>query len=145
MGEAENRTLRYYCIPPHRWERLQYDLLTRQDGEWEPLPDSALARVQRLYHVRPAKSQFDFFRIQLNDPGILNVVHRENLHADLYPLLLYILTHEMVHMVRLSTILPEEPESREAEENRVQGVAFRILANTPYHRLRPILARFYAE
>ncbi len=145
MGEAEDRTLRYYCIPPHRWERLQYDLLTCQDGDWEPLPESALARVQRLWHVRPARSHVDFFRIQLNDPGILNVVHRENLHADLYPFLLYILTHEMVHLVRLSTILPEEPPSREDEENRVQGVAFRILADAPHQRLRPILARFYGD
>jgi hypothetical protein len=142
MGEAEDRTLRYYCIPPHRWQHLKYDLLTRRDGEWEPLPDSALARVQRLHQIRPRKSHLDFYRIQLNDPSILRAACRENLAADLYPFLVYILTHEMVHLVRLSTILPEEPECREAEESRVRGVACRILAGALDQRMRPILDRF---
>jgi hypothetical protein len=146
MDEAEEHTLSYYCIPPHRWQQLKYDLVTRQDREWEPLPDAALARVQRLHHFRPLRdSAYDFFRIQLNDPGILNAAQRESLEPDLYPFLLYILTHEMVHLVRLSTILPDEREVRlsmEEEENRVQRVAYRILSNTPDQRMGPILTRF---
>jgi hypothetical protein len=146
MEEAEEHTLSYYCIPPHRWQQLKYDLVTRQDREWEPLPDAALARVQRLHHVRPLRdSAYDFFRIQLNDPGILNAVQRESLGPDLYPFLLYILTHEMVHLVRLSTILPDEREVRlemDEEETRVQKVAYRILAKQPDQRIGPILTRF---
>jgi hypothetical protein len=146
MDEAEERTTRYYCIPPYRWHQLKYDLLTRQDCGWEPLPDATLARVQRLHQVRPSRNTAcDFYRIQLNDPGILVAARRENLEPDLYPLLVYILTHEMVHLVRLSTILPEEQAVRlvpEAEENRVERVAYRILSNASDHRLRPILSKF---
>ncbi|MBP1624294.1 MAG: hypothetical protein H6Q07_2314, partial [Acidobacteria bacterium] len=29
MDEAEARTAGYYCIPPFRWERMHYDLLTQ--------------------------------------------------------------------------------------------------------------------
>ena len=145
MEEAEERTTSYYCIPPHRWERLRYDLLTRQDHEWEPLPEGTLARVQRLLHLRPYRSTgYDFYRIQLNDPGILTAARRENLESHLYPFLVYILTHEMVHLVRLSTILLDESDSlrsADAEERRVQGVVYRILASATDLQLEPILSR----
>jgi hypothetical protein len=149
MEEAEEHTLSYYCIPPHRWQNLRYDLVTRQDNEWEPLPEATLARLQRLHHFRPLRdSAYDFFRIQLNDPGILNVAKRESLEPDLYSFLLYILTHEMVHLVRLSTILPDELEVRlatEEEESRVERVAYRILSNRPDLCMGSILNRFYAS
>jgi len=146
MDEAEEHTTRYYCIPPYRWHQLKYDLLTHRDCEWEPLPEATLARTQRLHQVRPSRNTTcDFYRIQLNDPSILIAAHRENLEPDLYPFLVYILTHEMVHLVRLSTILPDEQAIRlapEAEESRVVGVAYRILSNASDQRLRPILSRF---
>lgn len=146
MGEAEEHTTRYYCIPPYRWHQMNYDLVTRQDREWEPVPDGTLARVLRLRQVRPLRNAAsDFYRIQLNDPNILMVARRENLEPDLYPFLVYILTHEMVHLVRLSTILPDEQATclaPEAEESRVEGVAYRILSNARDHRLSPILSKF---
>jgi hypothetical protein len=146
MDEAEDRTLQYYCIPPYRWQQTNYDLLTSQDHEWEPLPDSALARVQQLQPVKPAgRIPGDFYRIQLNDPGILATARREHLEFDLYPFLVYILTHEMVHLVRLSTIHTKPITAlvcSEDEENRVQRIAFRILENSPDRRLLPILLKF---
>jgi len=146
MDEAEERTLRYYCIPPHRWQQLRYDLVTRQDQGWEPLPGTLLARVQRLCHTRTVHtSAFDFYRIQLNDPGILTTAQREKLETDLYPFLMYILTHEMVHLVRLTSILPEREDlhvSTEEEENRVQRVAYHILSEVRDEPLRAILTKF---
>ncbi len=146
MDEAEERTIGYYCIPPYRWHRLQYDLVTQQDHEWEPLPESALARLQLLSRLRPSRETVgDFYRIQLNDPSILNAARRESLELDLYPFLVYILTHEMVHLVRLSTILPEGQEAEvaaEAEESRVHVVSRRILSRMPDTRLAHILSRF---
>ena len=149
MDEAEERTSAYYCIPPYRWQQLRYDLVTRQDYEWEPLPDETLARVQQLHLLRPMQdSIYDFYRIQLNDPGIITAAHRENLGPDFYPFLLYILTHEMVHLVRLSTILSQAEDLRpsmEEEESRVQKVAYRILSKSPDKDMRPILSKFCAH
>jgi len=146
MDEAEERTIHYYRIPPYRWHQLQYDLVTRRDWEWDPLPEAALAQVQHVRHFRPSgKNASEFYRIQLNDPSILIAAHRENLEPDLYPFLVYILTHEMVHLVRLSTILPGEREIRltpEAEESRVQSVAYRILSQDHDPNLEPILMKF---
>jgi hypothetical protein len=143
LDEAEDRTAGYYCIPRFRWEKLRYDLLTQEDHGWEPLPEPMLARVrclQRLHDRRP----FDFYRIELNDRSILAAAERENMLRNLYPFLVYILTHEMVHMVRLSSILEHMPESieplNESEENRVQSISRRILTgSSDFH---PVLERF---
>ncbi len=146
LGEAEEHTSRYYCIPPYRWQQLRFDLLTRQDSEWEPLPELALARVQRLAKLSVlGREPFDFYRIQLNDPSILTAAERENLGDTLYHFLVYILTHEMVHLVRLSTIIGHEQESPvclDSEEMRVQKVSRQILSHKGRQTFEPILDRF---
>ena len=146
LNEAEERTTEYYCIPPFRWERLHYDLLTQQDHGWEPLPAPMLARVRLLQKTGTRKS-FDFYRIELNDQSILTAAERENLlrASELYPFFVYILTHEMVHLVRLSTIINYRSDTAihykdDEEENRVQDIARRILSG--YSNLLPKLDRF---
>ena len=142
LEEAEERTSRYYCIPPFRWQSIPYDLLTLQDPEWRPLPDGMLARTRRM---RRESCGGCFYRIELNDPGILSAAQRENLATEIYPFLLYILTHEMVHLVRLSHILTEGEEAAVcpiSEENRVHQVARRILAPLAHPTLDEILQRF---
>ncbi len=143
LVEAEDRTSGYYCIPPFRWEQLRYDLLTQADHGWEPLPEPVLARVRCLERVN-TKSPFDFYRIELSDKSILAAAERENLLKDLYPFLVYILTHEMVHMVRLSSILERGPETLlphdETEEHRVQRISERILTGSS--DFKPVLDKF---
>lgn len=148
LREAEDKTLRYYCIPPYQWQQLPYDLLTREDRDWQTLPDLVLAEVRWLERVGPPggrRSAYDFFRIQLNDESILRVAAREKMGGNLYPLFVYILTHEMVHLVRLSTILGGEvgpPVSGECEEDRVQRISRQILARSGCPEIAPILQRF---
>ncbi len=142
LDEAEERTTGYYCIPPFRWEQLRFDLLTQADHGWEPIPDTMLARVrclQRLNQSRP----FDFYRIELNDQRILEAAERENLTKNLYPFFVYILTHEMIHMVRLSSILNGSDTilpCNETEEHRVHRISRKILSGSRH--LQPILDRF---
>jgi hypothetical protein len=145
LDEAEKRTAGYYCIPPFRWEQLQYDLLTQADHGWEPLPDPILARVRYLQSVNRSRL-YDFYRIELNDSSILAAAERENLlrDSDLYPFIVYILTHEIVHLVRLSTILCNRAETPtpidESEEHRVQRISRRILTGSL--NFLPVLDRF---
>jgi len=145
LNEAEERTTGYYCIPPFRWEQLNYDLLTREDHGWEPLPDPILARV-RLLERTDIQKPFDFYRIELNDNSILAAAEREDLlhSSELYPFFVYILTHEMVHLVRLSTILNNQADSTipydETEEHRVQDISHQILSG--HSDLLPRLNKF---
>jgi hypothetical protein len=145
--EAEQRASDYYCIPPHGWNNLRYDLVTREDRDWEPLPDeSILARVQHIENVIPVRARkLDFYRIQLNDPTILCAAERESLTPDLYPFLVFIITHEMVHLIRLSSILDDprfRPVSAEEEEARVQRVSRQILLDSGYSKFEPIMQKF---
>lgn len=146
MYEAEDHTARYYCFPPHRWQSLRFDLLTRQDREFEPVHTSVVARLQRLSRPgTPLRQSFDFFRIQLNDPTILDVLRRPDFRAELYPFLVYILTHELVHLVRLSSILGEEKvtrDARDAEETRVERISRQILYSSPHLAVEPIISKF---
>jgi hypothetical protein len=143
MDEAEDRTSGYYCIPPFRWEQMHYDLLTQMDHGWEPLPAPTFARVRCLQRIH-TRQPFDFYRIELNDRSILAAARREDLLRDLYPFLVYILTHEMVHMVRLSSILDNRektlPHSDESEEERVQHISRRILTGSS--NFHPVLEKF---
>lgn len=145
LDEAEERTAGYYCIPPFRWEQLRFDLLTQVDHGWEPLPDPMLARVRCLQRIN-RRSSYDFYRIELNDGSILAAAERENLlgDSDLYPFFVYILTHEMVHLVRLSSILDNGANTfiffDESEEHRVQNISRRIL--TGASNFLPVLNRF---
>jgi hypothetical protein len=120
-------------------------LLTSEDGDWRPLPSWALAQLQRYRWEHPSKNEGrDFYRIQLNDPGILSALRREKIESDLYSFLVYIVTHEMVHLVRLSTIFDGEddiPETCE-EEDRVHRIARQILSGAGHLRLDPIFAKF---
>ena len=142
LDDAEARTSGYYCIPPFRWEQLRYDLLTRADQGWEPFPETMLARVRCLQRVNPTRP-FDFYRIELNDRSILTAAERESFGQDLYPFFVYILTHEMIHLVRLSSILEKGPETfvpcTLTEEQRVQRIARRILTG---HHFKPVLDKF---
>ncbi|PYV04439.1 MAG: hypothetical protein DMG10_08015 [Acidobacteria bacterium] len=150
LHDAEERTTNYYCIPPFRWQKLQFDLLTRGDPGWRPVPEGTLAEILCFHRkgwtqgaVR--ERQHQFFRIQLNDESILQAANRENLQADLYPFLVYILTHEMVHLVRLSTILDREISEkthRESEESRVQKISRQILSGPGHRIFAPVLERF---
>jgi hypothetical protein len=142
LHEAEERTAGYYCIPPFRWERLRYDLLTEADHGWESFPDPVLARVRCLQWIRAGKPM-DFYRIELNDRSILAAAERERLTRNIYPFFVYILTHEMVHMVRLSSILDDSPGAPtpfdESEESRVQGISRKILNGSNF---QPVLEKF---
>jgi hypothetical protein len=144
MNEAEDRTTSYYCIPPHRRDELRYDLLTGRDHEWEPLPETVLARVRHLQRQGVRKPLgYDFYRIELNDASILCAAERENLLPSLYPFLVYILTHEMIHLVRLSTRLMDMQDRftvAESEEHRVQQISTRILGGSS--KFQPILKTF---
>jgi hypothetical protein len=145
LNEAEERIAGYYCIPPFRWEQLRYDLLTQADHGWEPIPETMLARVRCLQRASVRKS-FDFYRIELNDQSILAAAERESWIHDIYPFFVYILTHEMVHMVRLSSILDNSSSATvpfdESEESKVQGISRKILIESSF---RLVLEKFCAR
>jgi hypothetical protein len=85
----------------------------------------------------------DLYRVNLQDHNILRRVQARG--VDLPPLLLYVLTHELVHVVRFVKFLApfhQSGEEREAEERRVHAQTREILARVPLPGLGRILERY---
>ena len=128
---AEDLTGRFYCIPGREWPRYPYELRTRSHGPGPAAP--AFADVVRLVARRPrapASGPAEMWRIRLRDDAILSAVRERDDGIDLFPLLLYVLTHELVHVVRFGSRTARfhaSLDARKVEEARVHGITERIL------------------
>jgi hypothetical protein len=105
-----------------------------------------VAKYRGNPHDRALPSaSFDFYRVCLQDHNILKAHRGRDL--ALFPLLLYIVTHELVHIVRFSQFLAlfeaSEPQ-RLAEEQRVHRLTHRILEPFNYLNMMPVI-RYYED
>ncbi len=122
---------------------LQYEVFTERDLLFFPLPESALAGLVRgeTQALLPRKRR-PFYWLLLSERKILSLAEGRDF---LYALLLYIFTHEFVHMVRFlrfAACFWMSPEFRFQEEKVVHNVARKILTRVPVKELRAVLSRF---
>ncbi|MBZ5639329.1 MAG: hypothetical protein LAO51_11325 [Acidobacteriia bacterium] len=128
---AEDLTGRFYCIPGREWPRYPYELKTLADGPGPAAP--AFADVVRLVPdplaFRPA-SVHQLFRIRLRDDAILEAAEQRSDGIELFPLLLYVVTHELVHVVRFGAGFANfrvAEHRRRKEEERVHAITRGVL------------------
>ena len=120
---AEEMTSDFFKLTPNCWRRARYDILTLEGLEQDEISSHALALVAKYrgrHRDRVLQSAvFDFYRICLQDHNILKALDYCP-YLSLLPLLLYIITHELVHVVRFSRFqaLFEAPEEQKHEEER---------------------------
>jgi hypothetical protein len=147
---AEEMTSDFFKLTHNCWRRARYDIITREGLEQEEISAHALALVakyQGCHRDRLLKSAFfDFYRICLQDHNILKALDSCP-DLSLLPLFLYIITHELVHVVRFSQFqaLFEAPEEQKREEEtRVHQLTQKIL--TPLNsRELPRVIRYYED
>lgn len=145
---AEEMTFDFFKLSPGQWRLARYDILTLKDLRQEEISPHALALLAK-YRGCPqdrllSSAAFDFYRVCLQDHNILRALDTCG-DLSLLPLLIYILTHELVHVVRFSQFLAlfEAPEKQKhQEEQRVHQLAQRILAPLKYLDLPPVM-RYY--
>jgi hypothetical protein len=133
VGVAEDRVTDFYKLSNSQWLRYRYDIRTLADlGEAE-IVHGPFAQVIR-YEARPAdaslgSSAYDFYRICLQDHAILGAMEGAP-ELILRPFVLYIVTHELIHVVRFCKFLQQfdasESEKR-VEEDRVHQRTLEIL------------------
>jgi len=123
----------YYRVAPREWLRMPYEVRTLRSLDSSEVTDTALAQTVCYAFKRQAGSvvlkEGDLFRICLQDPRILSTVRESQL--GLKSLLTYVLTHELVHVVRFgqrlqSIDLPQE--LRLHEERTVERTTRTILS-----------------
>ncbi len=125
--ESSAHLNRFYRYAPREFFNFSYDVLTEQDIPPTSLKDGVFAETISYTHGSTPK---DFYRIHLFDHSILLAVATRTNAPALYPFLLYILTHELIHISRLSRLGLENPsdEERECEEETVHRLTRDVLA-----------------
>jgi hypothetical protein len=146
---AEEMTSDFFKLSPSHWRRARYDIATLEALEQAEISPHALALVAK-YDVRPRDRSlpsnfFDFYRICLQDHNILKAL-KVWPGVSLFSLLSYVLTHELVHIVRFSQFqaLFEAPEEEKLpEERRVHLLTQKILAPLNFIALPPGIGYYY--
>jgi hypothetical protein len=130
---AEGSTSDFFKLSNSQWRRSRYDILTLEALREEEISSSALAQVAKYTCCLPGRelksAHFDLYRICLQDHNILSTLDQQTKLA-LLPLLIYVITHELVHIVRFSRfhqLFDATAEEKEQEEKRVHSLTREIL------------------
>jgi hypothetical protein len=142
---AEDRTGDHFKFSSGQWRRHRYDVKTlSQLNSHELVPDVfALLkkRTKRKDGVEPSSRYRDFYFICLQDHRILGALQRDK-DLGLLPLLVYVFTHELVHIVRFcnfSQRFEVSTKDREKEERIVHATTYEILKELSLPRMDYIL------
>ena len=130
----------YYRVAPREWNRMRYEVRTLRSLNTAEITDRALAHTLCYEFKRQAADvvleEGDLYRICLQDHRILDVASHNGGHLN--ALLTYILTHELVHVVRFGQRMQRVDltfELREQEENKVESTTRSILASQKDSRI----------
>ena len=139
---AEGLTRAYFNLAPDEWKENPYTIFTHKHVGKALHEQDVFAHVVR-YKPRvgtpkaPRPGEKETYGVVLQDPEDSSALLRSAMH-DLWTLGLFILTHELTHIVRFRKHHVDffaPVEGREQEEKLVHGITQEILAgvtNTDY-------------
>jgi len=150
---AEELVCNAYKMSARQWLQPRREIKTLAELTPEQIiegPEAPFAQVIR-YQGRAGNSSltsatFDFYAICLQDHAILSAL-RDNPSLDLMPFCVYILTHELIHIVRFSLfeqLFDAPPVQRAEEEVRVHLKTLKIIENSPTPRMDAVIG-FYRQ
>jgi hypothetical protein len=149
LEQAEGLAAGFYCIPPREWNKSPFDIVTMDDSSLRPLPEGILAEVRRSISMPPstgrAPSIPDYYTIRLSDENIKKAVEKAGARFDLESLLTYVLTHEIIHVIRFtrqSSPFFADEEGRNIEEMKVSGLTTKVLESTTDEKLSFLSTNF---
>ena len=142
---AEELVSNYHKISATQWLRRRYDIKTLADLSPDEIVSGPFAQIIR-YKAQPkgsslGSSTYDFYKICLQDNSILSVT-RKSPAIKLCPFALYIIAHELIHIVRFSDFLQNFNASDEemmAEEARVHKNTHSVLKSVKLYGLSTVL------
>jgi hypothetical protein len=145
ISSSEDLVSNAYKMSASQWRRLKYDIKTLLDLTPEEVIPGPFAQIIR-YKGQPkdtslGSSSYDFYKICLQDYTILSAV-KESPQIKLFPFMLYIISHELIHIVRFSQFLQNFDASldeRLTEEARVHQKTHHILRDIQVDGLDSVL------
>lgn len=149
---AEELVNNFFKLSPGQWLKNRYDIKTAVELSRHERVDGPFAQVLK-YEGRKVdaplgSSSFSLYHVCLQDPAILELVSRRP-QIKLSPFLLYILIHELVHVVRFSRFEHRYENTSEAgvtleEERKVHGLTHKIIRLSSVSGVSEVL-EFYGE
>lgn len=147
-GIAEELVSMHYKMSANQWLRPKYDVRTLAELAPPEIIDGPFAQIIR-YRGQPREASlgsatYDFYKICLQDHAMLATI-LENRDLSLLPFALYIITHELIHIVRFSKFLQgfeASPAERLEEEKRVHAMTKDILNGQKVDGLPAVLEFF---
>jgi len=145
---AEDLVSNAYKISTSDWKRYRYDIRSLADLTPEEITDSAFAQIRRYLRCPDQRlrggNPGDYFKICLQDHVIRKATQRDP-QIELAPLALYIVIHELIHVIRFARFLQRfdaTPSEQEMEETRVHDLTFDVLRNCRVPGIREVLSAF---
>jgi len=133
VAMAEELVSNFYKMSASQWLARRYDVKTLAELNPEEIIDGPFAQIIRYKGRRKNTSlgsaTYDFYKICLQDHTIQTIL-KKSAGIELFPFALYIITHELIHIVRFSKFLQSFEASapeRMAEEKRVHLRTHEIL------------------
>lgn len=130
---AEDVTGDFYKFSLGQWKRHRYDVRTLASLSSHEITSHAFALLSkgtRVINGFESKTRArDFYFICLQDHHILKALRRDD-RLGLLPLLVYVFTHELVHIVRFCNFFQRyeiSGKKRGQEERMVHAITFDIL------------------
>ncbi|MGW8319998.1 MAG: hypothetical protein ACWGSD_00445 [Thermodesulfobacteriota bacterium] len=146
---AERLTGKFFDIAPEAWLSRRYDVKTLMQLENHEIHETAFAHLCK-YSARQEREGAalrgaHFYRVCLQDNRILDAIERGSSYIKLVPLMLYIATHELVHILRFErgeSDFDMPVEERKKEEGRVDAITRSILRPRADRELNLVLDCF---
>ena len=133
VARAEELVSNHYKMSATQWLHPKYDVKTLADLTDEEVVNGPFAQIIRyegkLKGGLLGSSAYDFYKICIQDHAILETLQAHP-GMTLSPFALYVVTHELVHIVRFSRFLQNFNASdteKLTEERRVHGITHEIL------------------
>jgi len=147
---AEELVSNHYKLSATEWLRRKYDIKTQAELNPDEFVDGPLAQVIR-YKGQPRTSAlnsatYDYYKICLQDHQVLKTLG-ESPDLKLFPFTLYIITHELIHVVRFSRFLQNfaaSEKERTEEEIHVHRRTLAILQHVAVEDLTAVFAFYRA-
>jgi len=154
LGEAvdiaEDMTSNYFKLSLSQWKKHLFDVKTLSNLFGEDIKDNVFALLKK--HMTPGKGEVqpmhrrhEFYIICLQDHQILKALQRDR-SLKLLPLLAYVVTHELVHIVRFRNFQvrfeTQGQNTKIKEEKIVHHTTYEILKELSLPDLSYILGSY---
>ncbi len=144
---SEELVSNYYKMSSSQWLAARYEIKTAKDLNEHEFVDGPFAQVVKYRGKRKdrylSSYSYNFYTICLQDAAILNIIE-EDRKLVLYPFLVYIFIHELVHIVRFLKFqqlyeISREDEVTIFEERKVHKITWDILQHESIDCIEKVL------